>query len=1126
MPVASAQMRLTGYRSNLLANGIQPANSGGVHAGGPGLLSPATTIVTASKTDSFSDPNGDGKAEAGDTVTYDVNISNTGASDATGVTFSDTIDANTTLVPGSLRVSPLAFADSYNATKDVALSISAPGVLTNDTGTPAPTATAIAGGATSQGGTVTLQTDGSFSYTPASGFTGTDTFTYTVTNGLLPNDTATVTINVDEGPTVTTTNPANGATNVASNSSITINFSESVNATTSSFSIECPGGSPQPFTLSASPAASFTLDPTADLPAGANCTVTVIANQITDADSFDPPDQMAANYVFSFGTKLEAVDDMHSVTGNVRINTASSGYSVLSNDSPGVTVTAFDATSAKGGNVTMNTSTGTFTYDPPRGFTGTDSFNYTIGNANGSDTATVVLTITDMVWFINNSAGACAPSSCGRLTNPYNSLSDFEADNGNGTVSFGAVVDPEAGDNIFIYTGSGNYTAPLTLENNQRVIGQGASSSIETLAAITLAPDSDPLPSTGGAKPSITSAGDGIVLAQNNQLYGLGFSNTAGNAVSGSAVGTLTFGDVAVNNTGSAGGGISLTGGGPVTSTGVNTISTGTGVALNVANTTIDAGGLNFRSISANGAPSGIILNNTGTAGGLTVAGNSNGICGGQVTTNTTGTLATVTAPDTADCTGGTIQATTGAGISLTATKNTSLTRMRILNSGTDGINITNIDGFSLNNSYISDSGGTTSDKGIDIGNFTTGTTVNGSISIANSTIGPSPHDNVSAGIGSGTSSWSITGSVIAGSATNSGLNFEVRNAASISSLNMSGNSVSGNFANGFQIAPAAGATGSITATIQNNSFANNNTGVNVNKAATATTTYKVLNNTFIGQTGSAINVFTAAGAGTTGVFSARVTGNVIGNSGVAGSGSAAGIGIRVNINGGADAAVLIDSNTVRQTPNGRGIEVVGRNGNGGLDVTVTNNNVDTQSAAGSSLAAIFVQSNCLSVCNTVRTDVRNNTVPSGATIDSNGTFITLVRSSTSTLQLVDTAPPDATCTSQLTANNTGSASASAACTLIAGPIDQAAAMFWPEANRREYLASADTAPKSNASSVQTVSKTNKTEWSTAHSLRTRKAARSETLRAAAKPAVLNAAPSGETVTASIGTLPAGKSVT
>ena len=248
-----------------------------------GAFDPAPTIVTATKTDSFPDPDGDSKAEPGQTITYDVNVSNSGASDATGVNFSDTIDPNTTLVPGSLRVSPLAFADSYNATKDTPLSISAPGVLANDTGTPAPTAQPIAGGATTQGGTVTLNANGSFSYAPPAGFEGADTFTYTAANGTTPNDTATVTINVDAGPAVTTTSPTGGATSVAQNSNITVNFTEPVNATTGSFSVQCPTGSPQTFTLSASPAASFTLDPAADLPAGTTCTVTVFAAQITDA---------------------------------------------------------------------------------------------------------------------------------------------------------------------------------------------------------------------------------------------------------------------------------------------------------------------------------------------------------------------------------------------------------------------------------------------------------------------------------------------------------------------------------------------------------------------------------------------------------------------------------------------------------------------------------------------------------------------------------------------------------------------------------------------------------------------------------------------------------------------------
>src|SRR5882724_10354875 len=193
-------------------------------------------VITATKVDSFpSHPSG--QAEPGDAITYNVNVSNAGA-DATGVQFTDTIDPNTTLVPGSLKVSPLAFADAYVAEKDVALSVSAPGVLTNDTGTPAPTAVPIAAGPTTQGGTVTFNADGSFNYPPPAASTGSDTSTYTATNGLTPNDTATVTITVDARPAVTTTTPTNSATNQATNINIVVNFSEAVNATTSSFTIE------------------------------------------------------------------------------------------------------------------------------------------------------------------------------------------------------------------------------------------------------------------------------------------------------------------------------------------------------------------------------------------------------------------------------------------------------------------------------------------------------------------------------------------------------------------------------------------------------------------------------------------------------------------------------------------------------------------------------------------------------------------------------------------------------------------------------------------------------------------------------------------------------------------------
>src|SRR5439155_9733233 len=86
----------------------------------------------------------------------------------------------------------------------------------------------------------------------------------------------------------------------ARNTNVDISFSEPVTATGSALTIECPTGTPESFTPSGSPGSTITLDPTSDLPAGTICTVTVIANQISDVDAVDPPDNMAANYVFSF----------------------------------------------------------------------------------------------------------------------------------------------------------------------------------------------------------------------------------------------------------------------------------------------------------------------------------------------------------------------------------------------------------------------------------------------------------------------------------------------------------------------------------------------------------------------------------------------------------------------------------------------------------------------------------------------------------------------------------------------------------------------------------------------------------------------------------------------------------
>ena len=121
---------------------------------------------------------------------------------------------------------------------------------------------------------------------------------------------------VDSAPTVTGTTPANSATNVAVDSNVVITFSESVNAAAGAFAIECPTGSAQEFSPSASPGTTFTLNPASDLPYDTSCTVTVTADQITDTDG--TPHQMASNYVFSFTTV--PADPPPPVATNVIIN--------------------------------------------------------------------------------------------------------------------------------------------------------------------------------------------------------------------------------------------------------------------------------------------------------------------------------------------------------------------------------------------------------------------------------------------------------------------------------------------------------------------------------------------------------------------------------------------------------------------------------------------------------------------------------------------------------------------------------------------------------------------------------------------------------------------------------------
>jgi hypothetical protein len=88
---------------------------------------------------------------------------------------------------------PVALNDSYSTNVNTALTVAAPGVLSNDTDEDGDLLSAVLVSGPGNG-TLTLNSDGSFIYTPAANYAGTDSFTYKVNDGELVSNIATVSI--------------------------------------------------------------------------------------------------------------------------------------------------------------------------------------------------------------------------------------------------------------------------------------------------------------------------------------------------------------------------------------------------------------------------------------------------------------------------------------------------------------------------------------------------------------------------------------------------------------------------------------------------------------------------------------------------------------------------------------------------------------------------------------------------------------------------------------------------------------------------------------------------------------------------------------------------------------------
>lgn len=120
----------------------------------------------------------------------------------------------------------------------------------------------------------------------------TDDFTLTFSVDAPPTP---LTIGVDVGG-VPTFLPLGGGQRVDRDSDIRVTFSEPVDITPASITLQCPNGSPVAFAgVPATNATTVTLNPIADLPPNTTCVLTLVHTGISDTDSIDPPNALDGN---------------------------------------------------------------------------------------------------------------------------------------------------------------------------------------------------------------------------------------------------------------------------------------------------------------------------------------------------------------------------------------------------------------------------------------------------------------------------------------------------------------------------------------------------------------------------------------------------------------------------------------------------------------------------------------------------------------------------------------------------------------------------------------------------------------------------------------------------------------
>jgi VCBS repeat-containing protein len=421
----------------------------------PGLLSNDSDVendpLTAAQFTDVSNgtltPNGDGSfsytPDAGfygtDSFTYQA---------YDGVDYSSA--ATVTITVGPVNDAPVANDDAYSVDEDSTLNVAAPGVLGNDSDAENDPFQAVLVADVTHG-SLTLNSDGSFSYTPDADFSGSGSFTYQAYDGTAYSNVATATITVDA---------VNDAP-VANDDAYSVDEDNTLNVAAPGLLSNDSDVENDPLTAAQfTDVSNGTLTPNGD---GSFSYTPDAGFNGTDSFTYKAYDgaaySSAATVTITVGPVNDAPvanDDAYSVDEDSTLNMAAPG--VLGNDSDAENdpLQAVLVTDVSHGSLTLD-SDGSFSYTPDADFSGSDSFAYQASDGTVySNTATATITVngTNDAPLANNDAYSTCEDKTLSVAAPGPLGNDSDADSD----SLTAVLASDVGNGTLTLNGNGSFS--------------------------------------------------------------------------------------------------------------------------------------------------------------------------------------------------------------------------------------------------------------------------------------------------------------------------------------------------------------------------------------------------------------------------------------------------------------------------------------------------------------------------------------------------------------------------------------------------------------------------------------------------------------------------------------------